>query len=187
MKKCPSFPGYSVNEKGEVFSHRIRKRIPNMHCGSYAVICDSACKKLSPALKGKGYLQVSIKTATTIRPIGVHVLVADAYIGPRPKGMLVRHLDDNPKNNHPSNLRYGTYLDNAHDRLINGGYKRGGEHVNAKLTNQQSEEIRDLRRKGVKVKELAEKFDISIATIECVIYNKHYLNKPIDKPENWMV
>lgn len=49
----------------------------------------------------------------------VHRLVAAAFIGPS-NGMDVLHADDNPKNNHVSNLRYGNDSDNAHDRVRNG-------------------------------------------------------------------
>lgn len=50
----------------------------------------------------------------------VHRLVAEAFIGPIPVGMCVLHWDDNPKNNHVSNLRYGTEVENGRDRVRNG-------------------------------------------------------------------
>lgn len=49
----------------------------------------------------------------------VHVLVALAFIGPRPDGMVVRHLDDDPSNNTVENLAYGTRQDNADDAVRN--------------------------------------------------------------------
>lgn len=52
--------------------------------------------------------------------IEVHRLVAAAFLGPRPDGLEVCHWDDNPRNNHVSNLRYGTFSDNMRDRVRNG-------------------------------------------------------------------
>jgi hypothetical protein len=48
-------------------------------------------------------------------PVKVHELVAEAFLGPRPEGMLIRHLDDNPLNNRASNLAWGTQADNIAD------------------------------------------------------------------------
>ena len=45
----------------------------------------------------------------------VHALVALAFIGERPTGMDIRHLDGDPKNNRVDNLCYGTRTDNILD------------------------------------------------------------------------
>ena len=50
----------------------------------------------------------------------VHALVMIAFVGPYPDGMNVCHNDGNPKNNHLSNLRYGTHTDNMRDTLKHG-------------------------------------------------------------------
>ena len=39
----------------------------------------------------------------------VHVLVLEAFKGPRPVGQVGRHLDDNPLNCALSNLEWGTH------------------------------------------------------------------------------
>lgn len=50
----------------------------------------------------------------------VHRLVAEAFI-PNPKNLpMVRHLDDNPKNNNVSNLAWGTQVDNMQDCVKHG-------------------------------------------------------------------
>lgn len=53
------------------------------------------------------------------KTVPVEHLVAAAWIGPRKPGQIVRHWDDDPTNNTVSNILYGTYSDNAHDRVRN--------------------------------------------------------------------
>lgn len=50
----------------------------------------------------------------------VHRLVLAAFVGPLPDGLEVRHLDDDPNNNHRTNLVYGTRSENMRDRVVNG-------------------------------------------------------------------
>lgn len=48
------------------------------------------------------------------RPVHAHVIIT--YVGPRPNGMMCRHLDGDPKNNNISNLKWGTAKENGEDR-----------------------------------------------------------------------
>jgi hypothetical protein len=50
----------------------------------------------------------------------VHHLVAQAWHGPRPDGLIVLHADDDPLNPSADNLRWGTHADNAQDAIRNG-------------------------------------------------------------------
>lgn len=59
----------------------------------------------------------------------VHQLVAAAFIGPRPPGQQVRHLDGNRSNPRLTNLAYGTQSENALDAV------RHGTNVNAAKTH----------------------------------------------------
>lgn len=54
----------------------------------------------------------------------VHHLVAEAFIGPRPDGMEVRHANDVRDDNRADNLRYGTRSDNMYDSIRNGTHNR---------------------------------------------------------------
>jgi hypothetical protein len=55
------------------------------------------------------------------RYLWVAHLVAQAFLGPKPEGQVLRHLDDVKTNNAVSNLEYGTESQNAYDRVRNGG------------------------------------------------------------------
>lgn len=58
------------------------------------------------------------------RGVSVHrkvsTMVAEAFHGPRPAGMLVRHLDGNRLNDRPTNLKWGTYSENNSDTVAHG-------------------------------------------------------------------
>lgn len=77
------------------------------------------------AVKRSGYPQLRIARSTKM----LHRLVADAFLGPCPPGLVVRHLDGNPANNLPSNLAYGTVSENMFDQV------RHGTHANASKTH----------------------------------------------------
>ena len=54
------------------------------------------------------------------RDVYVHVLVCLAWHGPPPfERALVLHHDDDPQNNRPDNLRWGSHADNEADRRRN--------------------------------------------------------------------
>tara|TARA_B100001094_G_scaffold25018_1_gene20963 strand:- start:691 stop:1170 length:480 start_codon:yes stop_codon:yes gene_type:complete len=50
----------------------------------------------------------------------VHHLVAEAWHGPRPEGLLCLHRDDDKLNNTPENLYWGTQSQNMRDCIRNG-------------------------------------------------------------------
>lgn len=57
----------------------------------------------------------------------VHILVLEAFVGPRPDGMWGLHWDDDPWNNRLDNLRWGTPTDNAQDAIRNGVTRWSGK------------------------------------------------------------
>lgn len=52
----------------------------------------------------------------------VHVLVLDAFVGPRPKGMEACHNDGDGTNNKLSNLRWDTHKANIQDSISHGTF-----------------------------------------------------------------
>lgn len=51
----------------------------------------------------------------------IHQLVAHAFLGPRPEGLQIRHLDGDQLNNEARNLLYGTQAENMADRRRHAG------------------------------------------------------------------
>lgn len=83
----------------------------------------------------------------------VHQLVALAFLGPRPDGQEVRHLDGNPLNNNITNLVYGTRTENIIDVMRIGKPWR-------KLCADQVLEIRQRLQAGERGADLAREYGV---------------------------
>ena len=79
--------------------------------------------------------------------------MTEAFIGPRPKGKEVRHLDGNGKNNALSNLEYGSSYQNKIDNTLHGKYKL------------KPVDILFIKKSNLKAKELSEMFKVGIRHI----------------------
>lgn len=106
----------------------------------------------------RGYLQVTIGGRNAF----VHRLVATTFHGPRPDGLLCRHLDGNKLNNAASNLAWGTRLDNAADDLIHGTRVRGERMGNARLTE---DVVREIRFSTESLRCIARRLGVSVTAI----------------------
>jgi hypothetical protein len=113
-RPVPSLPGFDVSDFGRVRSWTGRGPVPRL-------------RSLSPDRHGYPGFTVRIE-GRKVR-LRVHSMVAEAFIGPRPEGLLIRHLDGQPANNIPSNLRYGTASENTCDT------KRHGTHYQLRKTH----------------------------------------------------
>lgn len=102
-------------------------------------------KYLRPGIASNGYPTVALGRGNTRT---VHSLVADAFLGPCPKGQLVRHADDVRTNPRLSNLSYGTPTQNIEDAIANGGWhsekRKAAWKAKEILTDNQRKEIQEL-------------------------------------------
>jgi hypothetical protein len=77
--------------------------------------------RLVPArVNPQGYRHVSLRG----KQFSVHSLVLEAFVCPRPPGMMGLHRDDQKWNNHLGNLYWGSAVDNARDSVRNGTHAR---------------------------------------------------------------
>jgi len=98
----------------------------------------------------KGYLSVSLSHNNHRVTKNVHRLVCMAFHGmPNPPTLQTRHLDGNPGNNVPQNLRWGTQAENWIDRRAHGRGNQGEQHHAAKFTNKERARIRWAVQKGL--------------------------------------
>jgi DNA-binding transcriptional regulator YiaG len=116
---------------------------------------------LRPAVRRDGYRFVTLSVDNKHFHKTVHGLVAEAFIGKRPKGHHVNHKDGDKTNNAVSNLEYVTPSGNArHSRAILENAE--------KLNPDKVRKIRDEVKKGVPRKEIARKFNISVHLVNAV-------------------
>lgn len=110
------------------------------------------------------YLRLSIRDAEgDLKTVKVHYLVALAFHGPRPKGLVIRHLNGNPLDNRATNLGYGTHGDNMQDRARHGTAARGTDQPNAKLTDRA---VREIRTSDLGTAALASRYGVSETCIK---------------------
>ncbi len=140
-------------------------------CGEVVSVRKSSGKetvrKTSPM--NTGYLAVNLPTpdGSTRRSRLVHHMVLEAFVGPRPEGMVACHKDGNVLNNHVSNLRWDTQSANLLDRVRHGTSTR-------KFTDEQVTEIRRLVSGGVSDRKVAKRFGVARNTIRGIISGNTY-------------
>lgn len=146
LKPIEEFPGYFVSNLGKVYSDSPRR-------GFY---------ELTPRPNKDGYLRVALKKAGVKRETGstrnqgkgktfqrsVHLLVAEAFLGPKPNPKSqVDHINNQRDCNHINNLRYISSSDNV---------KKSFEYnLNATLFGIQGDKLPNLLKRG-RILEMAE-------------------------------
>jgi len=126
----------------------LAKRIveaPSYEIDSIGIVRNIKTRKvIAWQVKGERYPLVSLQVGGKKVRFRVHVLVAKYFIGERPKGMVIRHLDGDSHNPSVSNLQYGTQKENEADKVRHGRTTEGEKHGQAKLTTEKVQYIRDL-------------------------------------------
>lgn len=146
LKPIEEFPGYFVSNLGKVYSDSPRR-------GFY---------ELTPRPNKDGYLRVALKKAGVKRETGstrnqgkgktfqrsVHLLVAEAFLGPKPNPKSpVDHINNQRDCNHINNLRYISSSDNV---------KKNFEYnLNATIFGIQGDKLPNLLKRG-RILEMAE-------------------------------
>lgn len=122
--------------------------------------------KVSPC--SQGYDRGAFYKDGQLIPFKTAHVVAAAFIGPRPPGLVVNHIDGNKLNNRPENLEYVTVWQNHwHARNVLGK-TIGGHNGNPapkpwclNITPQIREEIREhIRTSGLRNRDIARKFGV---------------------------
>ena len=112
-----------------------------------------------------GYLCVNLSKDGKAKKKSVHILVLEAFVGPRPKDLQCRHLDGNRKNAALGNLKWGTPAENAADRIEHGTSGRGELSASAKLSAAQVSAIRESTQSSLA---LAKYFGVAGSTIRAI-------------------
>lgn len=125
-------------------------------------------KEMKPVDNSRGYLRVGLVKNKTYKWRSIHSLVIEAFIGPRPDGMQVEHIDHNKKNNFVGNLRYCTPKENTARNFVDGNSLVGEDHPNHKLT---SDQVRQIKANEGKIgqKAMARKYGVSRRAISMIL------------------
>lgn len=93
---------------------------------------------VSPA----GYYKLTLAFGEERKQMFVHHLVLNTFVGPKPyDGAHSRHLDGNRKNNKLENLKWGTAMENSHDRANNDMWLKGERIGTSTLKEHQVKEL----------------------------------------------
>ncbi len=144
-RQVAGWPGYFVSSFGRVRGPR---------------------KLLGLKPRRKGYVDVTLRCEGDRLNVGVHSLVAQEFLGPRPQHLEVDHKDGDKSNNRVDNLEYVTSAEN-HARAVTLGLKAKGEsHGRARLNAWQ---VRIVRRcEGLPQQAIADVFGVSRSCIQHV-------------------
>lgn len=150
---------------------RVWKKVPGVDCLASE---DGKIRQLNPTIKrikeeferpqyryGKAYYK---RVRINSKQYDVHRLVAAAFHGPCPEGLTVDHIDNNSLNNHANNLRYITRSENTKKARLTNPQK--------KFNDKEVAEIRRLRKRGMKNKDIAYIYNTNQNTIVSITHFK---------------
>lgn len=110
-RAVPGYEGaYEVSDLGRVRSVDRRDELGRTRRGVV----------LKPSVRADGHAQVALSREGRVRAAKVHVLVAAAFLGARPSGLDIRHVNGDGLDNRLENIRYGTRRDNLLDAVEHG-------------------------------------------------------------------
>jgi len=125
-RRIANFPGYRINSTGVVLGRRTSGR------------------PLRQWTDKDGYARVTLYCEGRKKHRGVHVLVLEAFAGPRPSGLQASHIDGDPTNNAVGNLAWESVSQNNLRRTDHGRLPLGAAVAVSKLTE---DDVREIRRR----------------------------------------
>lgn len=134
-----------------------------------------ANKILRPGLAGgaNGYPAVDIPVPKR-KSMKIHLMVAECWLGKKPRGMIVNHKDGNKRNYRRSNLEYTTNSGNVDHALDTGLQKHGGDRSWSAVTNVVALKIVKRIKSGERNVDIAERFDVPPYIVRDIKSGKAY-------------
>lgn len=166
--------GYSITTDGRLFS---RKNKGNSKLENFWTELKMTISKAGRAT----FSIIKNKRRTTAF---AHVLIAHAFIGPRPRGLFVCHNDGNALNNKIDNLRYDTPKSNCLDRIKHGTMLYGEDAPNSSFKNEQIELIiKEFIETNISSREITKKYGISYSGLNHILRGRARKNAIRTKDE----
>lgn len=161
------WPEYEVSDFGRVRS--LPRKVGMVDGRTYSVAGGIRSLWTDP----KGYVHATLYRRDRGTRKAVHRLVAEAFVGEIPEGMIVCHNDGNPSNNRATNLRIDTNSGNQLDRQRHGTASRGEANPRARLTSSEIREIRRMYESGqANQTQLAAMFDTPQTNVSNIVRRK---------------
>ena len=140
----------------------------------------ASMKKGWLVLKGRrnsqGYVHVDLCDGKGgARNVKVHILVAEAFLGPKPTPKHeVNHKNGVKADPNVENLEWVTRSENLHHRfdVLKHGAAPGERNSHAKVTGADAREIRARRAAGERLKNIAADYGISISNVSAIALGK---------------
>lgn len=135
-KPVHSCPEIEASSLGRIRRKSFSKLMPRGGTRTYSGQPTYGCKARTTGIVG---FRMIYRYRSLKRTFKVHKLVCEAFHGPKPfVGAIVLHKDDNPMNNRPENLKWGTQKENLNAaQFIDYCKSRDGiSHRNLKGVNQ---------------------------------------------------
>lgn len=143
-------------------------------------------RRLRGFIDADGYLRYAIKGCEKSGPVCAHILVAEAFIGPRPSpGYEVAHENGSRTLNHFTNLRWSLPADNQADKVLHGTSMAGERNPHAKISDADVLDIRreyrliKIRGSGRSVAELDLRYGLCRSTIIDIATGKTWKHLPM--------
>ncbi len=130
---------------------------------------------LKQSLDSYGYRIVGLSRNGKTKTITVHKVVALAFLGPKPDGMIVLHGPAGKADNSLSNLSYGTWAKNSGpDRERDGTLMRGKCNHKTKLTETDVRVIRKRLALGESQQAIANSYGVVQYTISMIKLGRNW-------------
>lgn len=155
-KQIADFPDYFISDHG---------RVASLRSG------EARLMKGGPGTSPMRYLRVTL-TRTDGKKFArnIHVLVAEAFHGPRPDGMWALHRNGDVADCSAGNVYWGTPQDNSDDRVAHGRSGPGEKNPNVKLDRAKVALIRDKYADGDATQaQLAAEFGVRQAHVSRIL------------------
>lgn len=151
MRQIPGWDDYYASEEGIIYSLRASR--------------GREFRPLKPGTGNSGYDHVILCQDGEQRVCRVHVLVTEAFHGPRPEKSEASHKNGNRRDNRPENLTWETSQENKARKKDHGTTDKGLRNSRCSVTKESLKEIRNNIEEGKTNKEISEMFNISTTTV----------------------
>lgn len=147
---------YSVSEYGDIWIQRLRRK-----------------GKLQK--DRKGYVHYFLSENGVQKLTRIHRIVLEAFVGPCPQGMECCHKDNDPLNNHYSNLMWATHRDNMMEFGMMSALGKGESNGTSVLTDKTVKAIRKMAKETHAThREISERYGTTKQNIGRIINRKRW-------------